>query len=53
MLKANIEAVDNGFIVHIYEDSGKGQRQFVAMEYYEITEILKKYLKKGGKNEAK
>ena len=51
MIKANIEVVDNGFIIHIYEESGKSQKQFVAKEYFEITDILKKSLKKGGKGE--
>ena len=47
MIKANIEIVENGFLIHIYgEKPSEGQKTFIAKEYEELTEVLKEEMEK-------
>ncbi len=54
MLKANIETAENGYVVHIYNESDTASknscRTFIAVTPQELSDIITKNIKlKGGK----
>ena len=42
VMRANIEVVDNGYVIHIYGEDGKASstKNFVAFKLSDIPEIL-------------
>lgn len=46
MRQANVEHVENGYIVHIFTtENGLADKHFIAESEYEVGEIIKKHLK--------
>ena len=50
MRQANVERVENGYIVHIFTTKdGVENKHFIATSEYEVGEIIKKHLKQAEK----